>query len=73
MRDRHTSTVLREADDRVLSATVEEVRALIGMTDTDEADILGIYRLRVAVEDLPTSSGGNVTQGVGRSSILNEL
>ena len=31
---------------------------------------MGICRLRVAVEDLPTSSRGNVTQGVGRSGIL---
>jgi hypothetical protein len=41
----HTSTVLRKTDDRVLSAAVEEVRAALGLIDTDEADILGICRL----------------------------
>ena len=46
------------------------MRAVFGLIDTDEADILGICRLRVTVEDLPTSSGGDVTQGVGRGGIL---
>ena len=68
--DTHASTVLRKPDDRVLSAAVEEVGTALVFIDTNEADVLGICCLRVAVEDLPTSSGGNVTQNVSRRSIL---
>jgi hypothetical protein len=66
----HTSTVRRKTDDRVLSAAVEELRAALCLVGTNQANILGISRLRVAVEDLPTGSGSDVTQSVRRGSIL---
>jgi len=72
-RDIHTSTALGKADDRVLSAAFEELRAALGLIDTDEADVLGVFRRLVAVEDLPTSSFGDVTQGVGRKGVLVKL
>ena len=72
-RDTHTSTALGEADNCVISTTFEELRAALGLIDADEADVLGVCRLRVAVEDLPTSSGGDITQGVGRKGILEKL
>jgi hypothetical protein len=72
-RDIHTSTAIRKTDDRVLGATVEEMRAALGPVDADEANVLGVCRLLVAVEDLPTSGGGYVTQNVGRKSILVKL
>ena len=69
-RDTHTGTALGKADDRVISAAFEELRAALLPIDTNEADVLGVCRLLVAVEDLPTGSGGDVTQGVGRKGIL---
>jgi hypothetical protein len=72
-RDTHTGTALRKADDRVISSAFEEVRTALGRIDTNEADILGVCRFRVAVENLPTSSGGDITQGVGRKGILMKL
>jgi hypothetical protein len=73
MRDIRTSTFLGKTDDRVLSAPVEEMRAALDLVDTDEADVLGICRLLVAVEELPTSSRGYVTQDVSGSRILVKL
>ena len=73
MRHTHTRTVLRKTDDRVLGASVEELRAPLGGIDTDEADVLGVCRFRVAVEDIPTRSGGDITQRVGRLGILMKL
>jgi hypothetical protein len=72
-RDIHTTTVLRKTDDRVLGASFEKVRAPLGRIDADETDVLGICRLGVAAEDLPTSSGGDITQDVGRNGILMKL
>jgi len=65
MRDTHTCTVLRKTDDGILSASVEELRAPLGLIDTDETDVLGVCRLWVAVDDIPTSSRSDVTQSVG--------
>jgi hypothetical protein len=65
-----TSTVLGETDDRVLSTAVVELRTALGLVDTDEADVLGISRFWIAVDDIPTSSGGDVTQSIGGSGIL---
>jgi hypothetical protein len=61
VREIRTSTTLRKTDDRVLSAPIEQMRAALGLIDTDEADVLGICRLLVAVENLPTSSRRDVT------------
>ena len=68
--DTHTSTALGKTDNRVISAAFEEVRATLLLIDANEADVLGVCRLLVAVEDLPTGSGGDITQGLGRKGIL---
>lgn len=65
-----TGTVLGKTDDGILSTAVEELRTALGLVDTDEADVLGISRLWIAVDDIPASSGGDVTQRVGGSGIL---
>ena len=72
-RDTQTGTALRKANDRVIGAAFKEVRAPLLLIDTNEADVLGVCRFLVAVEDLPTGSGGNITQGVGRKGILVRL
>ena len=41
-RGTHTSTVLRKPDNRVLDAAAEELRAALGLVDTNEADVLWI-------------------------------
>lgn len=69
----HTSTALGKTDDRVLSASIEEVGAALGRIDTNEADVLGISRFRVAVQDVPTRSGSDITQSVGSLSVLMKL
>ena len=73
MKNIHTCTVLRKTDNRILGASVEELRASLCRIDTDKADVLGVCRFRVAAEDIPTRSGGDVTQGVGRLGILMRL